>query len=387
MARSKKYKYDVFISHAVEDKIPIAIELDKALRERGLAVWFSGKELSIGDRLTQSIYTGLDDCRFGVVILSPTYLSKAWPMAEFCTLVQREKEGHKVVLPVLFDITPQELAVKYPPMADIFSISASKGVDVVTEVIINEITKSHDGQYPAAPKNKALASVTRRAAIAMGVFLLALATVFGFWKMFPDNPSSQQVQEVIQQRIGQIQSNAQQSLQHVIQSYNGRQVTAEEIKKRYTEFIDAKSYYRNEYILNIGVEVIRSKRNVESTLAIDMGDITPFNQYDFTDPTIYLGEASSARSLGVILKSGTSEARIYVDAEGYRERRQQQLEEMAHRLGEKARREGKPVYLQDLSPRERRIIHQALQRDSRVSTKSVGEGEDRKLMIIPRRSR
>jgi spoIIIJ-associated protein len=74
---------------------------------------------------------------------------------------------------------------------------------------------------------------------------------------------------------------------------------------------------------------------------------------------------------------------INVDAEGYRSRRAESLIELAHRLGEKARRTGRPVAVDPMSPADRRIIHVALANAEGLTTRSEGEGIYRHLVIIP----
>lgn len=76
-------------------------------------------------------------------------------------------------------------------------------------------------------------------------------------------------------------------------------------------------------------------------------------------------------------------ARLVVDAEGYRQRRRQALEELARRVAERARRRGKPVTLNPMSPRDRRIVHLALQDDPDLTTRSAGSGFYRKVVIVP----
>ena len=74
---------------------------------------------------------------------------------------------------------------------------------------------------------------------------------------------------------------------------------------------------------------------------------------------------------------------LVVDTENYRERRKKTLEDMALRLGEKAKRKRTPVSVDSLSARDRRIIHLALEDDPWVTTKSLGSGAYRRLLIIP----
>ena len=80
---------------------------------------------------------------------------------------------------------------------------------------------------------------------------------------------------------------------------------------------------------------------------------------------------------------GSDGPHIVVDIENYRERRRKSLEDMALRLGEKAKRQRKTVTVDALSAADRRVIHAALQDDPWVTTKSLGQGSYRRLLIIP----
>ncbi len=77
---------------------------------------------------------------------------------------------------------------------------------------------------------------------------------------------------------------------------------------------------------------------------------------------------------------------VVVDSENYRGRRRKTLAEMALRLGEKAKRAGKPVTVSPMNAHDRRIIHLALQDDKQLRTKSKGEGLLKRIIIFPQRS-
>lgn len=70
-----------------------------------------------------------------------------------------------------------------------------------------------------------------------------------------------------------------------------------------------------------------------------------------------------------------------VDVEGYRRRREEELEDMAFQAAERVRRTGKPVTLEPMPPNERRIVHLSLSKDPTVETASVGQGDARKVSI------
>ena len=82
-------------------------------------------------------------------------------------------------------------------------------------------------------------------------------------------------------------------------------------------------------------------------------------------------------------KSGPDGPQPVVDAEDYRGRRVRSLEDMALRMGEKAKRSRKTQEIDALSARDRRIVHLALKDDPWLTTKSLGQGAYRRLLIIP----
>lgn len=76
---------------------------------------------------------------------------------------------------------------------------------------------------------------------------------------------------------------------------------------------------------------------------------------------------------------------IVVDVEGYRARRYNTLRGLAQRMADRVRSSGQSVTLEPMNAAERRIIHLALQDYRDVTTQSVGEGDNRKVSIVPRK--
>ncbi len=74
---------------------------------------------------------------------------------------------------------------------------------------------------------------------------------------------------------------------------------------------------------------------------------------------------------------------VVVDSNGYRQRRNEALEDMARQLGEKATQSGKTVAINPMSAHDRRIIHMALKETAGLTTRSEGEGIYRRLLIVP----
>ena len=85
----------------------------------------------------------------------------------------------------------------------------------------------------------------------------------------------------------------------------------------------------------------------------------------------------------IIHKDAEDTKRIIVDTENYRARREESLIQLAQRLGEKAKKMGRPVTISPMNAHDRRIIHLALQEDKGLRTRSTGTGLFRKLIISP----
>jgi spoIIIJ-associated protein len=75
---------------------------------------------------------------------------------------------------------------------------------------------------------------------------------------------------------------------------------------------------------------------------------------------------------------------LVLDVESYKSRREASLRALAQRMASQANELGRTVTLEPMPPNERRIIHMALQEDTTVHTESVGEGDHRKVTIVPK---
>ncbi|MCY3832240.1 MAG: toll/interleukin-1 receptor domain-containing protein [Chloroflexi bacterium] len=80
--RKEEFAYDVFLSHASEDKDNVARPLAMALQEYGLRVWYDEFELKIGDNLVAKLNAGINGSRFGIIVLSKTFFAKQWTIHE-----------------------------------------------------------------------------------------------------------------------------------------------------------------------------------------------------------------------------------------------------------------------------------------------------------------
>jgi len=135
-------EWDVFISHASEDKESFVRPLAKRLQQHGLRVWFDELTLTVGDSLRRSIDRGLARSRYGIVVISPDFLKKEWPQKELDGLVAREIEGIKVILPVWHNIGAEEIRAFSPMLADRLAAPSSAGLHHVAERLLEAIRQT-----------------------------------------------------------------------------------------------------------------------------------------------------------------------------------------------------------------------------------------------------
>ncbi|RJY13013.1 toll/interleukin-1 receptor domain-containing protein [Parashewanella spongiae] len=134
-------EYDLFISHASEDKDEFVRPLAETLENMGVKVWYDEFTLKVGDSLRKSIDHGLVKSKFGTVILSSAFCSKNWTQYELDSMVAREMNGHKMILPIWHKISKDEVMSFSPALADKVALNTSLSsiqeiADELSEVIL-----------------------------------------------------------------------------------------------------------------------------------------------------------------------------------------------------------------------------------------------------------
>lgn len=105
--------------------------LAQALSGTGFRIWFDQFELAVGDSLRENIDRGLRGSRYGIVVLSRSFIAKRWPQYELSGLLAREIAGRKVILPVWRDLTKEDVLAFSPSLADKLALT-SPPLDVTT---------------------------------------------------------------------------------------------------------------------------------------------------------------------------------------------------------------------------------------------------------------
>ena len=122
MSESPVEAWDLFISHASEDKDAFVRPLAAALERFGVHVWYDEYTLSWG----RNIDRGLANSNYGIVVLSPAFLAKKWPEYELRGLIARELAGAKIILPIWHNVTHEDLLRFSPPLADKLAVRSDQ---------------------------------------------------------------------------------------------------------------------------------------------------------------------------------------------------------------------------------------------------------------------
>lgn len=137
-------EYDVFISHASEDKTPFVEELVKALQDKDVKVWYDSLSIAWGDSLRKQIDDGLKKSRFGIVVLSENYIKKGWTQYELDGLFDIEMAKGKTILPIWHNITKQQVMDFSPTLAGRKALtSATMTAEEIADTFV-ELIKSYD---------------------------------------------------------------------------------------------------------------------------------------------------------------------------------------------------------------------------------------------------
>ncbi len=138
-------------------------------------------------------------------------------------------------------------------------------------------------------------------------------------------------------------------------------------------------------------EDLLDRLEVKGQVAVDIDETGAYQVHVDTEETgLLIGfHGKTLESFQIILSILASKileewVHVYVNVGDYREKREEALMLMAQRAAERALASRRPVELMHLSPAERRIIHLTLAGDERIATESVGEGENRTLLVKPK---
>lgn len=125
MVQQADIQYDVFISHASEDKETFVKPFVEELKKLGVQVWYDKDAIKWGDSIRKKIDEGLLNSRFGIVVISSDFIRKYWTNHELDGLFNLEEAGESRILPIWHNISKSEVMKFSPSLAAKMALSTS----------------------------------------------------------------------------------------------------------------------------------------------------------------------------------------------------------------------------------------------------------------------
>lgn len=146
-----------------------------------------------------------------------------------------------------------------------------------------------------------------------------------------------------------------------------------------------------ELLSQVDVDFVQPTVEMEEadTIKVDLKETTEGNSEEDSRLGLLIGSGGDTlRSIEYILalminKDREEWYRVVVDIDGYRERREEELKQLAYKTADRVRMHGSAVELKPMSGADRRIVHMALSSMPEVTTESTGEGRYRRLVVLP----
>lgn len=117
--------YDVFLSHANADKQSFVDELNNSLEKLGVKIFYDKKSLEWGDKWKDRILDGTQKAEFAIIVISENFFDREWTEKELNEFLNRQnRNGQKLILPIVHNITNNDLKQRYPSVAEIQAIDS-----------------------------------------------------------------------------------------------------------------------------------------------------------------------------------------------------------------------------------------------------------------------
>jgi|GEM_PF-297638 hypothetical protein len=151
---SEDVEYDIFISHAWEDKEDFVEPLVEILSDMGFRVWYDAIVLKVGDGLRESIDKGITNSKYALIVLSPHFFEKAWTKRELAGLTAKEIAGReKVILPVWHNVGQAEVLEHSPTIAEKVALNtADMSIEEIAEGLAEVLPRPRDDEEEALLK-------------------------------------------------------------------------------------------------------------------------------------------------------------------------------------------------------------------------------------------
>lgn len=128
--------YDVFISHASEDKKDFVDPLVEALQNEGIRVWYDTLEMQWGKSLREQIDNGIKKSKFAILVLSKHFFEKKWPQRELDAILAKQDITGATPLPIWYNLSYEDVYQFSPTLSGVFSLpTQSNSIDDICKAL------------------------------------------------------------------------------------------------------------------------------------------------------------------------------------------------------------------------------------------------------------
>lgn len=172
---SHKYKHDVFISHATEDKETLVIPLYNQLKKKGLNVWFDKESINTGENISEKVFKGIKEARLIVLILSKSSIKKVWPWIELGVHLLNKDNIESYLYPLRSDATLTEIKDAYSSLGDIkIEKITTSNINIIADDISRKICTKKQLEDKNANRNKYIVMLIASVILLGSIAVLAI---------------------------------------------------------------------------------------------------------------------------------------------------------------------------------------------------------------------
>lgn len=138
-------EYDVFVSHANKDKLDYVDNLVDSIKRLGINIFYDKDEFVWGDNWKEKILVGTKQSEFAIIVISNNFFDREWTEKELNEFLHLQNESEqKIILPLLYGITYEDVSKRYPELEYIQGIEADKyDVEEITILLAKVLIKRY----------------------------------------------------------------------------------------------------------------------------------------------------------------------------------------------------------------------------------------------------
>lgn len=138
-------EYDVFVSHANMDKLDYVDALYESIKKLGIKIFYDKEEISWGDNWKEKILNGTKCSEFAIIVISKNFFGREWTEKELSEFLNRQnKNGQKIILPLVHEIELEELSKRYPKLSELQVLrTCDITIERITILLAKELIKRY----------------------------------------------------------------------------------------------------------------------------------------------------------------------------------------------------------------------------------------------------